>query len=126
MEGSFTLSRVKRLAKDSASCSQDTTTSLTSCLKVLIWTIMMTFNPNTSYQMALFVKRLKQPMKEVLELRCPKYLIRLVGCHLDLLGQSQESLTKRRGGQEATDDDNEGEACFTNTRLKNLYSLFIW
>ena len=48
MEGSFMLSRVRRLHKGSAPCTEETSTSLTSCIKVFLLTILMTCNPNTS------------------------------------------------------------------------------
>ena len=76
-------------------------------------------------------------MKAILNYFWQKYLTHQVGCDLDLLGQkrhSEESLMKKRGknqqeargeNQEETAED-EGEACFTNARLKTLYSLFIW
>ena len=67
-----------------------------------------------------------------------KYLIREVGCNLELLGQRQnggrgkeEAIAKHEGEaeheeEEAIDKHEKGEACFTNARLKTLYSLFIW
>jgi len=91
MEGSFMLSRVRRLHKGSAPCTEETSTSLTSCIK--------------------------------------KYLTHQVGCDLDLLGQkrhNEESLTEARGKNQEEAADGKGEACFTNPRLKTLYSLFIW
>ena len=68
-------------------------------------------------------------MKEILNNCWQKYLTHQVGCDLDLLGQkrqNEESLTEARGKNQEETADDEGEACFTNPRLKTLYSLFIW
>ena len=57
---------------------------------------------------------------------------------MELLGQRQnggrgkeEAIAKHEGEAEHEDGEadakyEEGEACFTNARLKTLYSLFIW
>ena len=111
MEGSFMLSRVKRLDKDSAPCTEDTTTSLTSCIKVFLLTIMTC--------------KVNQTMKEILNHCWQKYLTHQVGCNLDLLGQGHDK-EERGENQVEIMRDHEGEACFTNARLKALYSLFIW
>ena len=44
MEGSFMLSRVKRLQKESDPCTEDTSRSFTSCVKVLLLKIKMDFH----------------------------------------------------------------------------------
>ena len=98
MEGSFILTRVKRLNKNSASCTEDTKTSLTSCLKVF-YAIDCNLDQNLIF---FFIK---------------KYLVGNVGCNLDLLGERSAKEEEKKV---------EGAACFTNTRLKDLYSLFIW
>ena len=63
-------------------------------------------------------------MKEIVNYCWQKYLTHQVGCNLDLLGQGHDKEEKNEIQEETA--YREGEACFTNARLKALYSLFIW